>query len=77
MIGVRILQRDEWERRLRHYKCEPLAGKGKLNTAEWWKAPWGRPFIVPIESDGCCDEWAIQRLILDLLKMAPPDTEFD
>jgi hypothetical protein len=71
MIAVRFLHRTEWEGKLRKYKCEPLSGKGPLNTAEWWKAPWGSPFTVPIEADGRCDEWAIQRVILDLVKCTP------
>jgi hypothetical protein len=36
----------------------------------------GQPFIVPVEDDGRCDEWAIARLILDMVKAAPPDWEF-
>jgi hypothetical protein len=77
MIAVRRLPRDEWEARLRRYKCKPLLGKGPLNTAEWWQMPWGTPFTVPVEAEGYCDEWAIQRLILDLVKVAPPDWSFD
>ncbi len=78
MISVRFLQREEWEAKLRgHYKCQPLEGKGPLNTAEWWKTPWDRPFTVPVEADGRCDEWAFQRLISDLMKCAPPGWNFD
>jgi hypothetical protein len=77
MISVRFLHRLEWERKLRSYGCKPLEGKGPLNTAEWWQMPWGgQPFIVPTEDDGRCDEWAIARLILDIVKAAPPDWEF-
>lgn len=77
MIAVRSLSRDEWEERLKRYRCEPLAGKGALNSAEWWKAPWGHPFTVPVDYDGTCDEWAIERLILDIVKIAPDDFSFD
>ena len=76
MIAVRFLHRDEWEIRLRDYGCEPLEGKGRLNTAEWWRMPWGTPFTVPIEEDGRCDEWAIHKLILDIVKDAPAGWEF-
>jgi hypothetical protein len=63
-MPVRFLNRTEWEAKLRHYGCKPLEGKGRLNTAEWWQTPWGSaPFTVPIESDGRCDEWAIQRVV--------------
>jgi hypothetical protein len=76
MITVRFLHRDEWEARLRAYSCEPLEGKGPLNTIEWWRTSWNYPFTVPIESDGRCDEWAIHRLILDIVRTAPPDWKF-
>jgi hypothetical protein len=58
-------------------RFKPLEGKGPLNSAEWWKTPWGRPFTVPAEADGRCDEWAFQRLISDLMKCAPPGWNFD
>jgi hypothetical protein len=38
--------------------------------------PWGTPFTVPVEDDGRSDEWAIQRVILDMVKCAPPGWEF-
>lgn len=56
-----FLQRHQWERKLRSWGCEPLQGLGPLNTAEWWKGPRG-VFTVPVEGDGLCDFWAIQRL---------------
>lgn len=60
---LRFLSRAEWEAKLRSCGCEPLPGKGKLNTAEWWIRPGGIPFVVPIEDDsGRCDFWAIQKL---------------
>jgi hypothetical protein len=76
MISVRFLRRDEWETKLRSYGCEPLSGKGPLNTAEWWNAPWGQPLTVPVESNGRCEQWALQRVILDLVKRAPADWKF-
>jgi hypothetical protein len=78
MIAVRFLHRPEWEAKLRRYGCKPLPGKTPLNTAEWWQMPWGRqpPFTVPIEADGRCDEAAIQRIILDMVRCAPQDWEF-
>jgi hypothetical protein len=52
-MAVRLLGRSEWEDKLRAYKCLPLDGKDNLNSAEWWKAPWGAsPFTVPVEGDG-------------------------
>jgi hypothetical protein len=77
MVTVRFLHKPEWEAKLRKYKCEPLSGKGLLNTAEWWKTPWGSLFIVPAEADGRCDEWAFQRLISDIMKLAPTSWVFD
>jgi hypothetical protein len=51
MIANRLLQRTDCEAKLRRWGCEPLAGLGKLNTAEWWhcKERGGYPFTVPIE----------------------------
>lgn len=43
-----------------------MPGKGPLNTAEWWQDEAGIPFTVPVEADGRCDFWAIQRLASDL-----------
>jgi hypothetical protein len=54
------LPRHQWEEKLRRGGCAPLEGKGRLNTAEWWKGPRG-VFTVPVEEDGTCDFWAIQR----------------
>lgn len=46
--------------------AEPLKGKGKLNTAEWWRIPGNPPFTVPVEDDGTAEFWAIQKLCEDL-----------
>ena len=66
MIRDRFLRRDQWEKRLREIGAEPLEGKGGLNTAEWWHLPVGAPFTVPVEHDGRCDFWALQKLCEDL-----------
>jgi hypothetical protein len=77
MISVRFLHRAEWQARLTdHYGCRPLTGKGKLNTAEWWQTSWGHPFTVPVDAEGRCDEWAVQRLIVDFIKCAPQGYKF-
>jgi hypothetical protein len=62
MIPGRFLSRQAWQAKLRRWHCEPLAGKGRLNTAEWWIGPDRRPFTVPVENDGRCDFWAIQKI---------------
>jgi hypothetical protein len=77
MIALRFLPRSEWERRLRQYHCRPVAGLGRLNTAEWWRARWNFLFTVPIEGDGSCYEDDFQRVIAKLMISAPPDTRFD
>jgi len=46
------------------------------NTAEWWAAEWGFVFIVPVETNGACHEDALQRLIADIVRSAPPDIRF-
>lgn len=61
MIANRLLSRPEWEAKLRRWHCEPLQGKGPLNTAEWWKGHGG-PFTVPVEGDDQCEFWALQRI---------------
>lgn len=76
MIANRLLTRKEWEAKLRRYGCEPLPGKGPLNTAEWWHRPGNPPFTVPIEDDeGQCEFWAIQRLVDDFGR-PPPSNPF-
>src|SRR3954471_3334874 len=52
LIAARMLPRAEWEAELRYYGCDPLEGKGSLNTAELWQMPWERwPFTVPLEDN--------------------------
>lgn len=64
---IKTLTRAQWERKLRALHCEPLEGKGRLNTAEWWKDRDGYPFTVPVQNaGGDCDFWAIQRICRDL-----------
>lgn len=77
MIAVRLLQRDVWEKRLRSYGCCPLEGLAALNSAEWWRWPWGgTPFTGPVEAGGSMDEWAYQRIMRDLAELAPAGWEF-
>jgi hypothetical protein len=77
MIALRFLARTEWEAKLRQYHCAPVAGLGRLNTAEWWRAKWNFLFTVPIEADGSLYQKAFQDLIADLMRSAPPDIRFD
>jgi hypothetical protein len=77
MIALRFLPRSEWEKRLRRYRCVPVPGLGRLNTAEWWRATWNFLFTVPIEDDGSCHEQAFQRLVAELMRSAPANIRFD
>jgi hypothetical protein len=77
MIALRFLPRSEWEAQLLHYKCFPVEGKGRLNTAEWWRAKWNYLFTVPIEADGSCHQEAFQRLVANIMASAPKDMRFD
>ena len=79
MIAPRFLPRSEWERQLRYYRCVPVHGLGRLNTAEWWRATWDRNYLftVPVEADGSCHESAFQRLVAELMKNAPSNLRFD
>jgi hypothetical protein len=76
LISVSLIPLAEVEKKLRSYGCEPLEGKTPLNTANWWKWPWGGPpFTLPNE-DGMVDNLAVQQLIADMARLAPPDWEF-
>ena len=74
MATVRLLPRAQWEMGLRAYDCSPLEGKGPLNTAEWWRAPWGFLFTVPVEGpESHCEEQAFNRLLIHIQQSRPPD----
>ncbi len=75
MSAVRLLARAEWTARLHRVHCEPLAGKTRLNTAEWWKSRWGFVFMVPIEND-LISENDLQAVIADVVASAPPGYSF-
>ena len=78
MIAVRPIYIGDVEAKLRAYGCKPLDGKGPLNTANWWRWPWGGPpFTLPLpDGHGHIDEWAYRQLIADMAKLAPPGWEF-
>jgi hypothetical protein len=66
MLNNRVLSRPQWERKLRSVGAIPLEGQTALNSAEWWIVPGRVPFTVPIEEDGSCEFWAIQRICKEL-----------
>jgi hypothetical protein len=76
MISLRFLPRENWEPRLRYYRCKPIDGVTPLNTAEWWVTEWGFTFTVPVEANDCCHQDALQRLVADIVRSAPLDTRF-
>lgn len=77
MISARLLLREEWEEELRYYGCNPLAGKGPLNTAELWQMPWQRwPFTVPLENDGKLHMATMDHLLMLIVGSAPKGTKF-
>jgi len=77
MSAVRRLQRAEWEKRLREMGCFSQDGLTKLNTAEWWRWPFkAPPFTVPVDDEGCMDQWAFLKLVADMAVLAPKDWEF-
>lgn len=76
MIAPCRIARDEWETLLRSYGCEPLEGKGRLNTAEYWRMPFqSYPFTVPNEG-GYVTQADLDYLINLIATSAPPDWEF-
>ena len=77
MIAVRFVAREEWEAELRFYGCKPLEGKGKLNTAEWWRTPWQPyPFTVPVEANGRMLQSDLDELAIRIAGSAPEGSEF-
>lgn len=76
-MPLRHIPRNTWEGTLRSYGCRPAEGLTALNTAEWWRWPWGGfPFTVPIDDDGYVDEWALTKLIAEMATIAPDGWEF-
>ena len=76
MIGLRFLPREEWEAELRSYGCRPAQGLGQLNTAEFWRFPWGGyPFTVPHE-EGRMLRTDFDSIIIMIASAAPPDWRF-
>jgi hypothetical protein len=65
MLGTKFLSRPQWERKLKKIGAEPVQGATALNSAEWWRVPGKLPFVVPVEDDGSCEYWAIQRICKD------------
>ena len=77
MNPIRRIPRDEWGAQLKSYGCYPAAGMGSLQTAEFWRWPWGGyPFTAPCDADGFMDMWAFQRLLSDMAALAPADWVF-
>jgi len=76
MIALRFLPRENWEPRLRYYRCKPLEGKTALNSAEWWRSEWNFIFTVPVEDNGCCHEDAFRRVCGAIIASAPSDIQF-
>ena len=60
---LRFVPRSQWEKKLLDLGARPLPGIGPLNTAEWWRVPGRTPFTVPVEADGACEFWALQKII--------------
>lgn len=62
---------------LRSYACYQQDGLTPLNTAEWWRWPWGgAPFTIPAEHDGSMDQGSFHRLLADMATLAPKGWEF-
>lgn len=59
---IKQVPRSLWEAKLRRWGCSPLDGKGPLNTAEWWIGKRMLPFTVPVDDDGACEFWALQKI---------------
>jgi hypothetical protein len=77
MPAMRLFKRSEWEARLARVHCEPLQGKTKLNTAEWWKAPWGFVFTVPVDQNDMINQIDLSAVIADVVADAPPGYSFE
>lgn len=65
MLGSRFLSRPQWEKKLTDIGAQRVQTGTFINTAEWWRCGDGLPFTVPVEDDGSCEFWAIQRILKD------------
>jgi hypothetical protein len=67
---VRLYQPKEWNEKLASYGCSPCNSDApKLETAAMWKSKCGFVFTVPIEASGQCDQYSLDRVLLELQKL--------
>lgn len=76
-MALRILQRNEWEARLRGLGCSQLghqpANDEILEMAEWWTTKNDKWFTVPCSRDGTLriDDW--QHVAIQVARLNPLD----
>lgn len=76
-MALQRFLRERWEKELLSYGCSRAVGMGMLNTAEYWRWPWGNyPFTVPIDEMGAIDVWAFQKILTAMAELAPDGYEF-
>lgn len=70
MAAVRLLSREELEKRFRPYRCRFLADIGA--GIELWETGWGFAFTLTPEN-GLYDEWDYTRVLSYVIgKTIPP-----
>lgn len=77
MIAPRLLDRAEWEKRLREQGCKKYdAGdRSGLETGEWWVTKHNGLFVVPCDLAGRLrsDDW--QQVVVQIAKLRPLDLD--
>jgi hypothetical protein len=63
MLDGRFLPRPVWEDKLRAIGAVRVQDGTTFSSAEAWKRGKGLPFMVPVEDNGDCEFWALQRII--------------
>jgi hypothetical protein len=65
MIRARLLERTEWEARLRALGAERLENVVSMHATEVWIRRGSDPFTVPADKQGRCDYWAFRKIYVE------------
>ena len=70
-MSVRLFSRAEWQVRLQSYNFKKKTGVPRLPVGEWWTTPWGIDFVISVEDDGRCDQYTLDRIIIEAMATMP------
>jgi hypothetical protein len=68
MISIRLLSRDEIEKRLQPYRCKMIRAFANF---ELWETGWGMAFTLWPEN-GMYDEWQYAKLVTTVIAATMP-----